>query len=161
MGPEPRRYELVRRVFCWKRGAEKSSDVAEYVLWRPAELVTARFGPAPSSRDRIDDHSVRVGPWAVAITRPAIRRRCGDCGPGRIGWGRSFDIWAGGRIGWGSSDIRRTNSSASNGSSSNRSSYCRAAILAPIRSSANASNARCRKGPSDPCFGRVQRKFCR
>jgi hypothetical protein len=24
------------------------------LLWRPAELVTVRFGPVPSSRDRID-----------------------------------------------------------------------------------------------------------
>jgi hypothetical protein len=37
-----------------------------------ASLVTVRFGPAPPSRDRVDDHSVRVGSWAVAIARPAI-----------------------------------------------------------------------------------------
>src|SRR5438034_8690148 len=41
-------------------------------LWRPAKLITVRFGSAPSSRDRIDDHRVRVRPWAVAITRPAV-----------------------------------------------------------------------------------------
>jgi hypothetical protein len=64
------------------------------LLWRPAELVTVRFGPAPSSRDRIDDHGVRVGPWPVAIARPAagIAWRRG------IGWRRTVG-WRRG-IGW-------------------------------------------------------------
>jgi hypothetical protein len=66
--------------------------VSFWLLWRPAELVTVRFGPAPSSRDRIDDHRVRVGPWAVAITRAAIRGCCGDRGSGAVGRGRPPDI---------------------------------------------------------------------
>jgi hypothetical protein len=41
-------------------------------------LITGRFGPAPPSCDRVHDHSVRVGLWAVAIARPAIRGWCGD-----------------------------------------------------------------------------------
>jgi hypothetical protein len=132
-------------------------------LWRPAKLITVRFGSAPSSRGRIDDHGVRVGPWAVAIARPHIRGCCGDRRSGRVGRDRSPNIRRrSGRIGRGSSpDIRRTNSSASNSSSSNRSPCCRTAVFAPMHSSANPSNACCRKGPSDSGFGRVQREFGR
>jgi hypothetical protein len=124
-------------------------------LWRPAKLITVRFGSAPSSRDRVDDHGVRVGPWAVPIARRAIRGCCGDRRSGRVG--RSPDIR--GRVSRGRSpDIRRPSSSACNRGSSNRSSCCRAAVFAPIHSPANASNAGCRKGPSDPGFSRVQRE---
>ena len=34
--------------------------------------------PAPPSRDRVHDDSIRVGPWAIAIARPAIRGCAGD-----------------------------------------------------------------------------------
>src|SRR4029078_11903811 len=36
--------------------------------------MAARFGPAPPSSDRIDDHSVRVGARAVAIAWGTISR---------------------------------------------------------------------------------------
>jgi hypothetical protein len=84
-------------------------------LWRPAKLITVRFGSAPSSRGRIDDRGVRVGPWAVAIARPAIRGCGGDRRSGCVGRGRS-------------PDIRRPSSSASNSCSSYRSSCCRAPV---------------------------------
>jgi hypothetical protein len=173
-------------------------------LWRPAKLITVRFGSAPSSRGRIDDRGVRVRPWAVAIARPAIRgccddrrsgavgrgrspdvrrsgavgrgrspdvRRSGAVGRGRspdvrrsgaVGRGRSPDIRRSGRVGRGRSpDVRHPSSSASDSSSPNRSSCCRAAVFASMHSPANPSNARCRKGPTDPGFSRVQREFCR
>jgi hypothetical protein len=62
------------------------------LLWRPAELVTVRFGPAPSPRDRIDDHRVRVRPWAVAIARPAegIAWRRGISWRRAVGWRRAI-----------------------------------------------------------------------
>jgi hypothetical protein len=127
-------------------------------LWRPTELVTARFGPAPSSCDRIDNHSVRVGTRAVAIARTAIRGWCGDRRSGAVGRRRSRGA---GRVGRGRPpDICRPSSSA-DGSSSNSSSYCRAAVCAPMYSPANPSNARCRKRPSDPGFSGVQREFSR
>jgi hypothetical protein len=119
-------------------------------LWRPAKLITVRFRSAPSSRDRIDDHGVRIGPWAVAIARAAIR---GCYSRGRRPSSRS------GRVGR-SPDVCRPSSSA-NGSGSNRSSCRRAPVCAPMDSPADSSNARCRKGASDPGFGRVQREFCR
>jgi hypothetical protein len=99
-------------------------------LWRPAKLITVRFGSAPSSRGRIDDRGVRVGPWAVAIARPGIRGRCGDPRSGAVDWDRPPDIrrrsrWVGrGR----SPDIRRPSSSASNSCSPYRSSCCRAPV---------------------------------
>jgi hypothetical protein len=133
--PKPR---LKSGLFC----------CARRILWRPTKLITIRFGSAPSSRNRVDDHRVRVRPWAVAIARPAIRSRRGDRGCGCVGRG-------------GSPDIRRTNSSASNGSSSNGSPRCRAAVFAPMHSPANPSNARCGKRPTDPGFSRVQREFRR
>ena len=111
-------------------------------LWRPAKLITVRFGSAPSSRDRIDDHGVRVRPWAVAIPRPAIRSCCGDRRSGRVSRGRSPDIC-------------RPSSSA------NRRSCCRTAVFAPMHSPANSSDARRCKRPPDPGLGRVQREFCR
>jgi hypothetical protein len=141
----------------------RTKACGEENLWRPAKLITVRFRSAPSSRDRIDDHRVRVGPWAVAITRAAIRGCCGDRRSGAVGRGRPPDIRrrcrrvGGGRC----PDIRRPSGSASNSSSSNRSSCCRAPVFAPMDSSADSSNARCRKGASDPGFGRVQREFCR
>src|SRR5262249_60442798 len=52
-------------------------------LRRPAKLVTVRFRSAPSSHDRINDHGVRVGAWAVAVTRPTITHCCGDRRAGR------------------------------------------------------------------------------
>jgi hypothetical protein len=110
-------------------------------LWRPAPLKTVRFGPAPPSRDRVHDDSVRVGPWAVAIARPVIRGRA-DPRSGRRA--RSPDV--------------RLSSSASNDGGSNRSSCYRAAVFAPMDSPANPSNARCRKGPSDLGLSGVQRE---
>jgi hypothetical protein len=113
-------------------------------LWRPAKLITVRFGPAPPSGDRVHDHRVRVGPRAVAIARPTIRGCYGDRRSGPVGRSRSPDI--------------RPNSSASDNGSSNRNSCSRAAVFAPMDSPANPSNARCRKGPSDPGLSCVQRK---
>jgi hypothetical protein len=131
-------------------------------LWRPTKLITIRFGSAPSSRNRVDDHRVRVRPWAVAIARPAIRSRHGDRGCGCVGRGGSPDICRRSRgVGGRSPDVRRTNSSAPNGSSSNGSPRCRAAVRAPMYSPANPSNARCRKRPSDSGLGGVQREFYR
>jgi hypothetical protein len=132
-------------------------------LWRPAKLITVRFGSAPSSRGRIDDRGVRVGPWAVAIARPAIRGCGGDRRSGAVDRGRSPDIRRrSGCVGRGRSpDIRRPSSSASNSCSSYRSSCCRSAVFAPMYSPANSRNARCRQGSTDPRFGRVQREFGR
>jgi len=54
-------------------GLTKNFDVffanhsAASPLRRPAPLMAARFGPAPPSCDRIDDHSIRVRARAVAI----------------------------------------------------------------------------------------------
>jgi hypothetical protein len=194
-------------------------------------LITGRFGPAPPSCDRVHDHDVPVGLWAVAIARPTIRGWCGDAVGGwcairswwctvrggcaitgswcavrggcavrgwcydairwcavsgswfavrgairgwfgdavggwcairgrfaisrRSGLARRFglDRWFGfmgrGRL----PVIIRPSSSASNSGSSNR-----AAVFAPMDSSANPSDARCREGPSYPGLSRVQRE---
>jgi len=131
-------------------------------LWRPTELVTARFGPAPSSCDRIDNHSVRVGTRAVAIARTAIRRGC--CGDHRRGsryCRRRRASRRSGRVGRGRPpDICRSSSRA-NRRSSNRSSCSRAPVCAPMNSPVSPGNARCGKRPSDPGFRGLQRKFSR
>jgi hypothetical protein len=64
-------------------------------------LITGRFGPAPPSCDRVHDHSVRVGLWAVAIARPAIRGWCGDAIEGCCAIRGGFAIrgWCGDAIG--------------------------------------------------------------
>src|SRR6185436_17735599 len=36
--------------------------------------MAARLGPAPPSCDRVHDHGVRVGAWAIAIARSGISR---------------------------------------------------------------------------------------
>ena len=43
-------------------------------------MIAARFCPAPPSCDRVHDHSVRIGAWAVAIAW------------GTISWVRSWTI---------------------------------------------------------------------
>ena len=144
-------------------GAPALPRRAQRGLWRPAKLITVRFGSAPPSRGRIDDRSIRVRPWAVAITRPAISGCCGNRRSGAVGWGRSPDIRRRcGRVGRGGCpNICRPSSSASNSGSSNRSSRCRTPVFAPMHSPAYPGNARCCKGPSDPGLSCIQREFCR
>ena len=50
--------------------------ISQLELWRPTPLPTARFGPAPSPGDRINDHRSGLRPWAVAIAWPGIRGWC-------------------------------------------------------------------------------------
>jgi hypothetical protein len=128
-------------------------------LWRPAELVTVPLGSAPSSRDRVHDHSVWIGSWAVAIARTVVRRWCGYHRSSRNDRGRRWH----GDHGAGRSDDRRrggSRSSSHNSSSSNGSSNC-APVFAPMHSPAHPRNARCRKRPPDPGLSRVQGESCR
>jgi hypothetical protein len=118
-------------------------------LWRPAKLITVRFGPAPSSRDRVHDHSVWVRPRTIAISLTAVRRG----GDSRARRGDRYR--RGGRP---SSDS--CSRGGSNGGSSNHGSCRRTAVFAPIDSPANSSNARCRKGPSHPSLSRIEREWC-
>jgi hypothetical protein len=57
-------------------------------LWRPAPSIAGRFGPAPPSRDRVHDHSVRVGLWAVRSAKSDHRSKR-DL-PRPLGRGRPF-----------------------------------------------------------------------
>jgi hypothetical protein len=128
-------------------------------LRRPALLIAVRFRPAPPSRDRVHDHSVRVGPWTVAVARPAIRGcgryrgRSGDRSPGRSGDWRSRFNRGSGLVSWGRSpDIGASGNS-------NRSTSCyRAAVFAPMDPAANPSNAHGRKRPSKPGLSPVKRE---
>jgi hypothetical protein len=140
--------------------------------WRPAELVAARFGSAPSSGDRVHDHRVRVGPWAVAVARSAVRAwGCSDRRSGSVGRGAA-DIgpWAVAIATVSRSPDIRPNRSGSNRSGSNsgssnsgsgRNTCCRAAVFAPFNSPTNSSHACCCEGASDPGLSRVQREKCR
>ena len=128
-------------------------------LGRPAPSITARFDPAPPSRDRVHDHSVRIGTWAVAVARATVRGgsdgyrgRSDDRHSGRSddsSSGRSRD-WLNGRSGYRRSRFNRrsglvsrgrssdigASSSASGNSDRSTSCYC-AAIVAPMDSAVN------------------------
>jgi hypothetical protein len=124
-------------------------------LWRPAELVTVRFGPAPSSRDRVHDNGVWERPRAVTISGPSIKASYGDSRSGSRGKRRSRPVGGAGR-----SNICASSSTSDNGGS-NRSSCCPAAVFPSMNSPANPSNARCREGAPDSRLSRVPRDICR
>ena len=48
-------------------GGAGATMVGWDALWRPAPLIAARFGGAPSSRDRVDDYSTRHGPGTITV----------------------------------------------------------------------------------------------